>query len=115
MAGIKLQTQITEITGIGPRFYKLIARLGIKTVRDLVFHFPVRYEDFSRIYKISDLEPGQYATVQGTVKDIDVRRSWRKGIVVVEAFIEDESGEIRAIWFNQPYVLNSLRPGRTAA
>ncbi len=84
----------------------------MKTVGDLVRHFPNRYEDFSQIYKISDLEPGQEATINGLIKEVDVRRSWRKRMVIVEATIEDESGEVRAVWFNQPYLKNIIKPGR---
>lgn len=77
-----------------------------------MWHFPSRYEDFSEIYKIADLEPGQQATISGLVREVNLRRSFRRRMVIVEAKIEDESGQIRAVWFNQPYLKNILRPGR---
>src|SRR3989344_8513005 len=86
--------------------------MGIKTVRNLVFHFPFRYEDFSQIYKIEELEPGQQATVQGVVQEVSARRSWQRRMAIVEALIQDESASIRAGWFNQPFVKNAVRPGR---
>ena len=108
----KLETPLAEVTNIGPKFLKNLERLGLKTVRDLVWHFPARYEDFSQIYNISDLEPGQEATIAGVVTKVDVRRSWRKKMIIVEAEIQDETGTIRAIWFNQPYLKNIIKIGR---
>ncbi len=111
---LELSTPLASIEGIGPRFVTKLARLDIHTVRDLLWHFPFRYEDFSQMYKIGDLEPGQQATVRGVVETVDLRRSWRRGMVIVEAAIADETGVIRAIWFNQPYVKTALRIGRLA-
>lgn len=109
---LKLETPISKISFITPRFLKSLEKLGLRTVGDLVFHFPSRYEDFSQTYKIADLEPGQQATIQGLIKNVDLRRSWRRRMTIVEAVIEDESGSIKAVWFNQPYLKNILRPGR---
>src|SRR3989344_4295788 len=111
---IPLATPLFGIRGIGPGFLKNLEKLGIKTVRDHLWHFPARYEDFSQIYKISELEPGQHATVQGVIEDVGLKRSWRRGIAIVEATIADESGAVKAVWFNQPYILNALKPGRIA-
>jgi ATP-dependent DNA helicase RecG len=88
--------------------------MGIKTVRDLLWHFPTRYEDFTKIYPIAELEPGQQATIQGIVEEVQTKRSWRRAMSIVEATIADESGTIRAVWFNQPYIANVLKTGRAA-
>jgi ATP-dependent DNA helicase RecG len=111
---LKLDLPLDAISGIGPRFTAKLKRLGIVSVRDLLWHFPSRYEDFSKIYQIGELEPGQQATVQGVVEDVNVRRTWHKHLTIVEASITDGSGAIRAVWFNQPYIKNLLRPGRMA-
>ncbi|MDO8574187.1 MAG: ATP-dependent DNA helicase RecG [bacterium] len=107
-----LNTPLSKIPAIGPRFLKSLGRLGLHTVGDLVWHFPNRYEDFSQTYRIAELEPGQQATIQGVVRRVDLRRSFRRKMTIVEAVIEDDSGRIRAVWFNQPYLKNTLRPGR---
>ena len=99
-----LATSLSEITGIGPKFLDRLKKLNIKTVGDLLWHFPFRYEDFSQIYKIAELQVGQQATIQGTIASISLRRSWQKRMFIVEALISDETGSIRAIWFNQPYL-----------
>ena len=112
--GINLQIPLSGIKGIPPRFIKSLGKLKILTVGDLLWHFPSRYEDFSEIVPIDQLEPGQQVTVQGVVDDIKVRRSYRRHLVIIEAVIRDESGSIKAVWFNQPYLINTLRPGRAA-
>ena len=111
---LNLESNLAEIPTIGPRFVQRFAQMGIHTVKDLLYHFPTRYEDFSQIYPINDLEPGQQATIQGTVEDVNVRRTWKRHLTIVEAKITDESGTLRAVWFNQPYIKNVLRPGRLA-
>lgn len=111
---IATETPLSEIKGIAPRFLKNFGKLGIFTVKDLLWHFPARYEDFSEIVPIASLEPGQHATVQGVIERIKIRRSFRRHFVIVEAVISDESGSINAAWFNQPYLLNVLRQGRHA-
>ncbi|MBI5733067.1 ATP-dependent DNA helicase RecG [Candidatus Jorgensenbacteria bacterium] len=111
---MNLNTFLIQIRGIGPRFITKLKKLKIETVRDLLWHFPVRYEDFSKIYKIDELIPHQEATVQGVIQEITGRRAWRRNLYLVEALISDDSGSIRAVWFNQPYIKNILRPGKLA-
>lgn len=108
----KLSAPLSKVSAITPRLLKSLEKLDLKTVGELVFHFPSRYEDFSKIYRIEELEPGQQTTISGLVKKVDTRRSWRRRMTIVEALIEDESGSIRAVWFNQPYLKNIIRPGR---
>lgn len=108
----KFATPLADIPEIGPRFIAKLKTLGITTVGDLLRHYPTRYEDYSEMYRIADLEPGQHATIQGTVEEIDMRRSWQRNLVIVEAVITDGTGSIRAVWFNQPYVKNILTPGK---
>ena len=111
---IFLKTPLSSILGIGPKFVSKLKKLGVETVKDLLWHFPTRYEDFSQIYKIADLIPKQQATVQGIIKKISGRRAWHRRLYIVEAFIKDSSGSIKAVWFNQPYIKNILQVGRLA-
>ena len=107
----KLSDSISEIRGIGPRYLKYFEKLGIKTIKDLLWYFPFRYEDFSKIKKINELQPGEKASIRGVVKKINLRRSLRKRMFIIEALIEDETGEITAIWFNQPYLKKNIPVG----
>jgi len=110
---ITLDTHLEKIRGIA-RFISKLKKLEIITVKDLLWHFPARYEDFSRIYKIADLVIGQEITIQGEVQEIESRKSFRRNLYIIEAVIADESGSIKAIWFNQPYIRNVLQAGRIA-
>jgi ATP-dependent DNA helicase RecG len=109
-----LRASLSEVPGIPPRFVPKLKQLGIETVRDLLFHFPARYEDFSTISTVADLIPNQEATVTARVVKIGSRRTWRRSLYLIEAVLEDETGEVRATWFNQPYIRNVLAPGRLA-
>ena len=67
---LNLSTPIEKVAGIGPVFQKKIKRLGIKTIQDLIFHFPHRYEDFSNIIPISKIKINQVCTVSGRIIEI---------------------------------------------
>jgi ATP-dependent DNA helicase RecG len=104
-----LSTPIEKISRIGPQYQKKLKRLNIETIEQLIFHFPHRYEDFSEIIPISQAEPDKTSCFQGTIKEIKNIRTFRKKLYLTEAKIEDQSGEIKAVWFNQPYLINSLK------
>ena len=110
----ELDIPLSELPGFQARFASKLKKLGIETVRDLLYFFPARYEDFSVTYPIADLAPGSEVTIQGVVAEVQSRRAWRRGMAIVEAQIEDATGRIRAGWFNQPYLKDALRPGRLA-
>ena len=80
-----LQTSLEKIPGIPPRFINNLKKLGLQTVKDLLWHFPTRYDDFSQIYKIADLQPRQETTIQGEVTEISGRRSWQRRLYLIEA------------------------------
>ncbi|HUC31628.1 MAG TPA: ATP-dependent DNA helicase RecG [Candidatus Paceibacterota bacterium] len=114
MLQIAPDTPLFEVVGARVPALRRLEKMGIKTVHDLLWHFPTRYEDFTKVYAIAELEPGQQATIQGIVEEVQTKRSWRRAMSIVEATIADESGTIRAVWFNQPYVANVLKTGRAA-
>ena len=114
MSQVALETPLFEVLGAKSAFLKRLENLGVKTVRDLLWHFPSRYEDFSKMYTVAELEPGQQATIQGVVEEVHLGQSWRKHMSIVNAVIADDTGSIRAVWFNQPYVANTLKVGRQA-
>ncbi|KKU94584.1 MAG: ATP-dependent DNA helicase [Parcubacteria group bacterium GW2011_GWA1_48_11b] len=109
---VRLETELAKISGLSFPFLAKLGKLQIKTVKDLLWHFPTRYEDFSRMVKIADLKLNQSATIRGVVKKVSMRHSWRRKIIIVEVVIADETGAIKAIWFNQPYIGRVLQAGR---
>ncbi|MCK4805617.1 MAG: ATP-dependent DNA helicase RecG [Candidatus Pacebacteria bacterium] len=110
---MKLSNSVSEIRGIGPRYLKYLEKLEIKTIKDLLWYFPFRYEDFSKIKKINEIKPEEKCSIIGVVKKINVRRTFRKKMIIIEAIIEDSTGQIIAIWFNQIYLLKNIPLGAT--
>ena len=106
-----LALPIEKLKNVGARNLPRLHKLGIKTLRDLLWHVPARYEDYSQIIPIADLVFEQKATVQGTVVKITSRRIFPRRLVIIEAVIEDDSGTIKAVWFNQPYIATTLTEG----
>lgn len=106
------ETSIEKLPHMSAYFSARLKNLGVKTVLDLLFHLPVRYEDFKDIYPIVELVAGQEATVQGIVKKINFRRTWKNRLTITEAVIDDETGKIAAVWFNQPYIQNQIKIGK---
>lgn len=97
---------ITSLKGIGNASAAKMRKLGIRTVGDLVHHFPRRYEDYSRVVPIKDASPGN-VTVQGEITRIHTRKTQR-GRHMTTALIDDGTGALQAVWFNQPYLSRSL-------
>jgi ATP-dependent DNA helicase RecG len=108
---MNLSTPIEELPRVGPQYQKKLKRLGIKTVGQLLFHFPHRYDDFSNVLPISEIQPHQKVSVQGKIQEIRNIRTPRKRMVLTQAKIEDNTGTIQVIWFNQPYLTNTLKKG----
>lgn len=107
-----LDTKIQDIPGIGPRFTKRLEKLKIQTVLDLLFYFPRKYHDFSKIVPIGELQANQEVSVRGTILSLENKKT-KSGRVVTTAVISDGSGLIQAVWFNQPYIKNVLKKGDT--
>ena len=104
-------TSPIESLKISSRYIERLNKLDIKTVYDLLYHFPHRYENFGAIKNISCVKPGEKITVQGKILDIKTIRTPRRRMQITEATIQDNSGAIKAIWFNQPFLRNTLRQG----
>jgi len=106
-----LDTPIENLTRVGKTTAGRLKRLGIFTVIDLLNYFPFRYEDYSQLVAIKDLLPNQTVTIKGKIVLIENRRSHRKRMTITEALIEDDTGSIKAIWFNQPFLVKNLKAG----
>lgn len=92
---------------------KALNRLKLFSVSDLLFHFPVRYSDMSTVKKISDLIPGETATVYGKVSKLKTKKAFRSGIPMGEGEIEDLSGKIKITWFHQAYLAKMIKDGES--
>ncbi len=108
---IDLATPIEKLAHVGPKNLSRLKKLGIKTVRDLLWHFPARYDDLSAISSIAQVEAGTVVNIKGKVVNISTASLWRRRKTVTNATVEDESGIIHTVWFNQPYIEKSLPEG----
>ncbi len=89
-----------------------LKKIGIETVSDLLFYFPIRYDDFSKIKKISEIKISEIATIEGEIVSIAPRRiPFRRRLILIEALIKDETGAAKAMWFNKISLLKILKPG----
>lgn len=88
-----------------------LRKLRIRTIRDLLYHFPSRYENAGPTGTISGVSAGAEVTLYGTVRKPDVRKTWKSRRPVAEAWLEDASGKIKMMWFSQPYIAKSLHDG----
>jgi ATP-dependent DNA helicase RecG len=107
---INLKDPISFIPYIGGFQAKKLEKLGIKSIEDLLFYIPYRYDDFSDIVIIADLHVGQMATIKGEVLSFKNQYS-RSGKKVQFAQIWDGTGKVLAVWFNQPFLARALHPG----
>ncbi len=102
---------IAQLPRVGAVLLKLLKTMGIETCRDLIFYFPYRFDDFSRTLRIADLTIGETVTINGRIDMIANRRSRNRRMIVTEAFVSDESGSIKVVWFNQPFLIKNIQVG----
>src|SRR3972149_4996473 len=98
-----LTTPVQFLKGVGPERAELLDRLGLKTVRDVLFYFPRDHQDLTDEREINQLEEGKLQSVRGVVDDIDLHTT-REGRVVLGVLIRSGTGHLRALWFNQPFM-----------
>ncbi len=106
-----LDTPIRNINRVGKATANKFEKLGIKTVKDMLFYFPFRYDDFSKNFTINELKAGVRSNVIARLILIQNRRARKRRMNVTEALFEDDTGELKAIWFNQPFIAKNLRIG----
>ena len=106
----RTERPVDSLPGVGAALSKKLAKLGLRTIRDLLEHRPHRYEAAVPERPISGLLAGEEAAIAGEVRRVSVRRPSRR-LAIVQARIADGSDEITAVWFNQAWLADRLRPG----
>jgi len=114
-APLQLTDPVSKVRGVGPRYLEYLHKMGIDTVKDLLWHFPFRYEDFSQIKKINELQPNETCTIVATITKVYLRRSFKKRMFIIEAKAQDDTGEINILWFNQTFIIKNIPPGTTVS
>nr|MBU1327758.1 ATP-dependent DNA helicase RecG [Candidatus Omnitrophota bacterium] len=99
------------VKGVGPSRLSTLSHLGIETIYDLLYCFPRRHEDRSRIKKITEIRPGNFETIKVKVLTFGDRMS-KKGMSIFQVAVGDSTGVVHATWFNQPYMKDKFKIGQ---
>src|SRR3954454_8658200 len=99
-----LATPLQYLKGVGPRRAADLEHVGLRTVEDLLYRFPLRYEDRSRLEPIAALKPGRPASIAARILSCGLRTTRRPGFKIFEALVDDTSGSLRVVWLNQPFL-----------
>ena len=107
----RLATPVQFLRRVGPQRAELLERLGLRSAKDVLFFFPRDYEDHTDRRKITELEEGKLQTVVGTVEEVDLH-STGAGRCILGVLVRGEGGFLRALWFNQPFLLERFQRGQ---
>lgn len=103
-----LKSPVKQAGGIYKRYAPYLEKLGINTFEDFLYHIPYRYDNYSVISKISQIQDGEVLTITGKV--LEIRNEYtRSHKTIQKAKVSDETGEINIIWFNQPFLVKNIR------
>jgi len=105
---LDLKTPIASIKGVGVKKKSALEKMGISSIRDLLYTFPRRHDDYSKLKPIGNLWFGEDVTVIGTVDSVNTRSVRSGKMKLVEAVVSDKSGALRVTWFNQPWLEGQL-------
>lgn len=108
---VALNASVTVLPGVGPRYAQTLARLGLRTLRDMLYYLPRRYDDYTQLKPINRLWYGEEVTVIGSVVSIHLRPLRSGQTQLVEAVVSDGTGALRIAWFNQPWIAKRLDSG----
>jgi ATP-dependent DNA helicase RecG len=105
-----LSSSVEKIKGVGVETAKKLEKLGVVTIHDLLTFWPRRYDDYSEVKLIQDIEPGA-VTIKAKIESLKSRRV-RRGMHITEGVVRDESSAVRVVWFNQPYREKYFKAGQ---
>ncbi|HVZ19697.1 MAG TPA: DEAD/DEAH box helicase [Vicinamibacterales bacterium] len=107
-----LATALQYLKGVGPRRAADFAHAGLLTIEDLLYRFPMRYEDRSRLQRIASLKPGKAASLAGRILSCGLRSTRRPGFKIFDAVVDDGTGSIRVSWLNQAFLRDVFAAGQ---
>lgn len=103
---------VQYVRGVGPKKAEVLARAGIRTIEDAVWSLPWRYEDRTQVRLIENLIPGQEAVVAAEIQAVKLAVTAHKRRKLVEVTVADRTGSLHLVWFNQPYLAETLQAGQ---
>ena len=108
---MKSDDKLTEEFRILPAQERALKKLGIETVRDLLYHFPTRYGDVGQVTTIANLRIGESCVVFGKISGLKTSKAFHKKIPMAEGVVEDNTGKIKIVWFHQAYLAKMIGEG----
>ncbi len=108
---MQLSSNLTEHFRLTEQQRGALAKLSIKSVRDLLYHFPFRYEQAGGEAAVGGLTLGMEASIIGVLEKMETKKSWKSRMPVSEGYLRDTSGRIKLRWFNQPYIAKMYQGG----
>src|SRR5438876_1343023 len=109
---LTLDSPVSRLPRCGALEARRLEKLGVRTVRDLLLTLPFGWDNYGAGVSISELRPGERATVVATIDRIAARRSPRQQKPLTEArLVDDDGAAMKVVWFNQPYLARELRSG----
>lgn len=108
---MNLSTKLSEFFRLSEPHQQALERLGIKTARDLLYHFPFRYEMAGEEASVTGLVTGQEVSIIGTLEKLEAKKLWKSRVPATTGFLRDQSGRIKVMWFNQPYIAKMYGDG----
>lgn len=108
---MKLEDKLEENFRLNDLQKKGLKKIGIFSVSDLLFYFPARYGSSGEVHSISNLVVGEKAVVFGKIRNLETMKAFRKKIPMAKGIVEDATGKIEVVWFNQPYIAKIIKEG----
>jgi len=112
---MELNSSIEKEFRLSLRQKTALGKLGLEIIKDLLFYFPSRYENFSERKNIISLTEGDKTTVFGEVLEASLGKTWKKKMAISEISLGDNTGIIKAVWFHQPYMAKMINVGDKVA
>lgn len=106
---LDLNLSIRGLSGVGPKISEKLEKIGLSTIKDLLFYYPRKWEDYRNFTPIIWCNRDQEVTIKGRITAITKDRTRVKHMMVVKATVEDETGEIKAVWFNQGFIERMIK------
>lgn len=104
---MNLSTKLESIKGVGPKTAEQLQVAGLDTVGDLITYLPRKHEDFSELVSIDAVAPGK-RSIKARAESVEIKRV-RRGLTITTATLVDDTGRLKAVWFNQPYRATQLK------
>lgn len=110
---MNIDDNIKNLKSVGPKRLKLLNNIGIFSIKDLLYFYPRRYEDSSKILKLSEGIIGDKSTFRCRILSLLDNRNIRRGLSITSFLIEDDSAEAKLIFFNNRFIKNTIDFGET--